>query len=213
MAIADTVVLSDIQRSLLETVNSGASYSSQQWTAAEVIGYLNNRQDQFLKDSGILLKRATVNTLPSVLRHALPSDWIMTQRIAWESLDSVFTEVPRGDGWEADHVLLDWPYNQDLTKPAIYTDGEVPTLEFETFPGIGVSGILHVLYAYVGTTLTGGGVNMSVPDEFVPAIKWGVVEDMLSKVGRAQDPDRAAYAKSRYDEGVAAAKAILAGWK
>ena len=61
--------------------------------------------------------------------------------------------------------------------------------------------------------LTGLGVKFTVPDECVPAIKWGVIADMLSKIGRAHDPERAAWAEQQYQEGVEATKIILRGWQ
>jgi hypothetical protein len=57
-----------------------------------------------------------------------------------------------------------------------------------------------------------GGVFFSIPDEFLPALKWGVIADMLKKVGRAQDLARAEYAENRYTEGVEAARIMLRGW-
>lgn len=214
MSIASTDVLSTIQRSLQETVNGGLSWSSGQWTVDEVVGYLNQRQYQFLKESGILLKRTAVNTLPSVQRHSLPTDWIATHRVAWKSIDAEFTEIPRSDGWEADHIILDWPYNQVTNHPTVYTDGEVPTLEFETMPSVNVSGELQVLHSYLSTLIPSppAAANLTVLDEFEPAIRWGVIADMLNKMGRANDPGRADYAEARYREGVASARVILAGW-
>lgn len=214
MAISSVDSISTVQRALQETVDGGLSWASGHWTVAEVVGYYNQRQYQFLKETMILLKRSTINTLPSVQRHDYPTDWIATHRLVWESIDDEFTEVPRSDGWEADHGILDWPYNQVPDKPVLYTDGEVPTLQFETMPSVNVAGSLQVLHAHLSTIIPTppAAANLTVPDEFEPAVRWGVISDMLSKVGRAHDPQRAQYANARYLEGVAAARIILGGW-
>ena len=213
MAILDTDLLSEIQQQLEEDVNAGASWSSGQWTTPEVLSYMNYRQWRFMKETGILLKPATISSLPNITTHPLPPDWISTQRIAWTSAaDEIPRQVPRMDGWEADHGLPTWPYNQ-ASKPYGYTDGESPTLIFESFPGANEAGTFTVYYSYRGTELDGTGVPLTVPIEFAPAIKWGTISDMLGKVGRAHDPGRAQYAEQRFEEAVQAATIMLNGWQ
>lgn len=211
MAITDQAIFNEIQNSLLETPNSGASYSSGHWTASEVIGYANTRQQEFLKLTGILLTRATLSTIPQINRHTLPTAHITTHRVVYLSAAGVYTEIPRGDGYEADHGAADWPFN-GTPVPAIYTDGEVPTTQIQTMPAASAIGVLQVLFVALPAILTGLGVALTVPDEFTPAIKWGIVSDMLGKVGRGQDPARAAWAEAQYQLGVEAAKVMLEGW-
>lgn len=213
MAITDQTVLNEIQGHLVEPQDNGATWASGHWTVSEVIGHLNNIQYDFLKRTQILLKRGSLATLPEVFRHDLPVDLISIHRVVWKSADTpaVYTEVPRSDGWEADHTTLDWPY-EFAQVPKGYTDGELPSLQIETFPAVNVAGQLQVLYSYLSTLLTGLGVNFTVPDEFVPCIKWGVMADMLGKVGRGHDPQRAEYCSQRYEEGIEAAEIMLSGW-
>jgi hypothetical protein len=212
MSVTDQNVLGEIQGLLVETNDGGLTWGSGMWTPTEVINYLNQRQFQFLKETALLMSRATLATNPNVTRQPLPTDWITTQRVVWQDANGVFTEVPRGDGWEADHGLLDWPYNLQSGPPKLYTDGEVPNLELEIFPAVLGSGVLQILYVNLSATLSNSGVAFTVPDEWTPCIKWGVIADMLGKVGRGYDPNRAKYAESRYQEGVEAAKVALRGW-
>lgn len=220
MSITDQQVFNEIQAQLLETQNSGASYSSGHWTASEVISYANQRQSEFCKLTGILLSRATLPTVPQINRHPLPTNWITTHRVVFQAapdpqtnIPGEYTEVPRGDGFEADHAAVDWPFNFATDGvPHLYTDGEVPTLQLQVMPATSAIGVLQILYVALPATLTGLGVALTVPDEFVPAIKWGIISDMLGKVGRAQDPVRALWAEAQYQLGVEAAKVMLAGW-
>lgn len=213
MAITDQAVLSEIQNALIETDNAGASWSSGHWTATEVITYLNHRQYEFLKTTGILLSRASLVTTPQLIRQPLPTDWVITHRVVWRSSANVYTEVPRGDGWEADHGEATWPYNTAVDDiPHLYADGEVPTLQLQIMPAVNDAGQLQILYVALSTALSNSGVAFTVPDEFVPAIKWGVVADMLGKVGRAHDPERATWAEQQYQLGVEAAKIMIGGW-
>lgn len=212
MAITDQQVLGEIQDHLLEPNNSGASWASNKWTFDEVVALADSREKQFVKESGILLKHAALSVvLPQVTRHALPDDWIATQRAVWVSVASAYTEIPRSDTWESTNSIAQWTFNA-VYVPQLYTDGESQTLTLMTMPPVDASGQIQILYVYLSATLTGLGVNFTVPDEFVPCIKWGIMEDMLSKVGRAMDPIRAAYCGARYREGVEAARIMIAGW-
>lgn len=211
MTTLDTQVLSQLQNHLVETANGGASWASALWTVQEVIDYLNERQRAFLKETQILLTRATIPAIPMIQRHALPVDWVATARVVWRDANALFTEIPRSDGFEADHATADWPYNS-APKPSLYMDTETPTLLMQTAPAASDAGQLQILYVALTTLLSNSGVAFAVPDEFVPALKYGVLADMLSKDGRAQDLARAAYCETRYQEGVAAAKIILRGW-
>ena len=211
-SISDQAQLSEVQQHLVEpTVDGGTTFASGLWTVTEVINYFNQRQYRFLRDTQLLLTRTSLVTTPNVNRQPLPTNWIVTSRAAWQDITNVFTEIPRGDTWEADHAILDWPYN-GAQRPQLWTDGETPTLQIELLPSPNVSGTVWLLYVALSALLSNTGQLFTVPDEFVPSIKWGAIADMLSKVGRAFDPVRAEYAESRYEEGVEAAKIMLAGW-
>ena len=100
-------------------------------------------------------------------------------------------------------------------KPLYYHDSNSsPTLPQETIqvsPAPSDTGELQVLYTALGDTLANTGVELSIPPDFAPIIKWEVLYLMLSKVGRAHD-GRSAYCHRRYQEGVAATKLLLSGY-
>lgn len=212
MSITDQQILGEIQDSLVEPNNSGASWASGMWTAAEVLNYFNNRQDQFLKETGILISRSALATTPNVNRQPLPTDCMFVQRLSWQDSTGVWSEIPRGDSFEMDYALNAWPYTME-PKPRTYADAEVPSLQVQLAPAPSDAGVAWALYFALATALTGAGVNFTVPDEFVATIKWGVVADMLSKVGRAMDRGRAAWAQERWQEGIEAARMIILGWE
>lgn len=242
-------LLTEIQYHLLETPNNGDSYSSEQWTRNEVLGYIRNRQNQFLKDTAVLMKRASITYTPATLRQPLPTDWVITQRMVWADNDGSYKELPRSDGWDADYGEPTWN-SATATKPTVYMDEELPSLETAIAPVPTSTGHPEVLYVYqvplgidtfnssmridefapyprsagmpitdryrwtsVGLSVPFAPVAVSISDDFSAALKYGVLADMLSKVGRGQDLSRAAYCESRYQEGVEAAAIILAGWQ
>jgi len=211
MAVLDTEVLDELQQHLLEGVDSGVTVQSGLWTPAELLDALNDRQVRFLEDTLLLVSPATLLTTPNVLRHDYPSDWICSYDVAYRNADNEWNELAKADGYEADNSsAFEWPI--ELGPPLLYTDGELPTLQIQIMPASLDAGVIYILYTANPTELTGAGTAFTVPDEFVPAVKWGALADLLGKVGRGADPERSQYCESRYQEGVAAAAITLSGW-
>lgn len=207
----DQDTLSEIQYHLLENVDSGVTIASGLWTPAELLDALNEVQVQLLKDALLLMTPTTVAAIPHVLRHDLPTDWIASADVAYRTADAEWNELAKSDGFEADNsTIYDWPIEPG--PPLLYTDGEVTTLCIQIMPASNDAGIMHILYVANPTTLTGAGISFTVPDEFVPAVKWGALAQLLGKVGRGADPERAEYCRLRYQEAVAAAAITLSGW-
>lgn len=211
-AVSDRVLTYEIQYHMLEPPSAAQEFLSGKWTRDEVLGYWNARQRQFLKDTMLVMEVGVVPTLPATLEHDLPPDWIATRAAAWapSTLGSYYQEVPKGSGWEADEdprIGRTWPTTSQA-RPDLYMDAEGPSLKFRLVPPPAAAGTLELLHAALSTLLTGEGVLLAVPDEFAPAIKYGVMADMLAKRGDGFDPDRAAYCEARYREGVAAATLI-----
>ena len=180
---------------------------------AEVISYLNQRKRDFLKQTEVKLERTDIPTPAGNRRHDLPQGWVSTRRVVWKGNDPnarTFHGLSRVDMWALDNASSDWERTTD-DKPRIFTDADTPTLTLQTAPATTSAGVLEVLYVSLGALLSNTGVALDVPNELSPAIKWGAVADMLGKVGRAHDPQRAQLAESRYQLGVQAARLLVGG--
>jgi hypothetical protein len=215
--VEDKDVLCDVQQLLMENpVDFGASFSSGLWTVSEVISYLNQRQDDFLRRTSILQRRQRLSYNLATHTVDLPQDLIVIRRLVYIDADITearYTPIARGDTWELDHGNLAWEYEaKPPTFPLVYSDAEGQQLVAKLGPGSFKKGVVEALYVPRGPRLSNTGVCMSVPGEFTGSIRWGVIADMLRKMGRAQDLARAAYAESRYELGVGAANLMLAGW-
>lgn len=211
MAVTDQQQLSEVQYHLLETVDNGATIASGLWTVAEVIAYFNQRQDRFIKDTGIILTRANQPVNPGDVRVEITGNVPVSVRRATFLRSGVYTPIPRADAFDADMGQPAWRADATTAVPLEWSETEEPTKTLQFMPPFNFAGTLHLLYTALGTALSNTGVAFTVPDECVPAIKWGVIADMLGKVGRGQDPVRAAYAESRYQEGVEAVRLHLGG--
>ena len=210
--IADNAILEEIQYHLLEPPNLGAEWTTGLWTVAEVVGYANQRQQQFLKEAPVLFGRALI-TKSGTISQTLPSDWAVTTRLVWVDNDGTWTELPRVDHRELDLALSTWPTGT-ATKPQVYTDADTPTLTSHVAPIPTNTGHFQITYVPIAPTMdgSGGGSVFLVPEEFIPAVKYGIMADMLGKVGRIHDPQRAAYCEARFQEGIRAARSMIGGF-
>lgn len=217
MAVTDQEILSWIQALMIEPRNGGASWASGLWTVDEVITYANEAQDEFLKETGLILTPATQALPAGVPRVALPVDLITLDSVAFDDFQGSIRNVPRADGYQADAAFTSpgqsWETNPlPDRRPLAYTIGETPNLQLQVMPPSGVGGLLHYLYVALGTALTGAGVSFSVPADFTCVIQWRIITKMLSKIGRGAADERAQYAESWWRMGVAATKVMLQGW-
>jgi hypothetical protein len=213
--MTDQELLEEIQYHMLETPNDGASWTSDMWNEDEVASYLNGRQQRFMVETGIIISRATLVTIPNTPRHALPQDWISTRRMVWKTYEDVYTPVPKMT-WEiADNGVVTWPYDVHITRPTGYIepDDMTRTLEVHVVPAIQDGGVLQTWYVALPTPVDATGVSLTAPDECASIIKWGVMADMLSKPSRAHDPERAQYCEMRWQEGIDITKSLLARYE
>jgi hypothetical protein len=208
--ITDRAVMEEIQYTMIEPPDLGQTWPSGLWTTAEVVGYLNQRQYRFLKDTHLQIGTANIPAVAGTLRYTLPDDWIATARVVWIALDGSTKELARSDTWEMDHGIPTWPTVSGT--PKVYTDGNVPGLTLQIAPVPDANGTLQIYYVPYSALLDASGELMTVPDECVPAIKYGAMADMFGKVGRATDP-RSEYCQNRYKLGIDVANLLLRGWK
>ncbi len=207
MNLRDTHALATIQTALIED----ASFSSGLWSTAEVLGYLIQRQSQFIKETHCVAAWADLPWIPGQPERDLPPDWVDTILVRWH--DAALTDyyvLPQSDSFELDHVSPETTLT--VGPPLAFRDGDIGTLRIALGPPPIAPGGIELIYAAVGETLDGSGILFTVPDEFVPYLIYGALADMLTKDGRGQDFVRGRYCELRYQEGVALASALLEGW-
>lgn len=208
MAILASALITELQYHLIEETAT-SEFSSAIWTKQEVLNYINKRQYQFLKETGLLLSWVDLPTTPANSRQPLPQDWIATQMVSWRGADGVTKDIPRDTTLQLDNLLYGWQTNLLATPPVVYTELDTPeNLEIQITP-TSLAGVLELLYVALSTLIDDVSDSITVPDEFLPAIKYGVLADMLGKTGKGFDETRANYCELRYQEGVNAAMAML----
>lgn len=203
----DADQLTEIASVLIED----ASFTSGLWSLAEILGYFNQRQYRFLKETLIVAAWTTVVWVPGQPDATLPDDWIATLVARWhDTALNTYQVLPRSDSFELDHISPQTALT--VCTPTAYRDADLGTLLLTLGPPPIAPGEVELLYVALSETLDGSGIPLSTPDEWTPYLKYGVLADMLGKDGRGQDLLRARYCEQRYAEGVALAQAALEGW-
>lgn len=209
---AGQIALQALQYQVVEPPDLGATWPSGFWTRTEVLWYLNQRQQRFLKDTGIVVGFAR-QAAALQLQQTLPVDWVQTITLAFiTTATGVYRSLPPIDTLEADFGLSTWP--SVAGEPQGYTAGDDVSLTIRLIPAPAAPGTLEIVYIALAAAILGDGSAGDLfvaPAEFVPYLLWGTLADMLGKIGRGQDLPRAGYAEGRYQEGVAIARILLYG--
>jgi hypothetical protein len=208
--MTDQEMLSDVQLMVLEPRDNGATWPSGLWTAAEVLAYLNQRQHRFLKETAMVTATGYVSFAIGQQQAALPTDWIATIRCTWRNGTTlVYSPMYDGDSQEADWGRPLWAGTQGT--PLTWTDAEDPPPQLRITPMPDVAGRVEMVYVALADICDGTGVPLTVPEAFLPHLRYGILADMFWKQGRAFDPVRAAYAESRYAEGIEVGRRFVNG--
>jgi hypothetical protein len=210
--VTDQEILSLVQLMLLEADTQGQTWQSNLWSLSEVVNYINDRTRRFLKETGLTQEIQFIDTLALQNTYDIPPDTIDIRRLAWRSGPQGFeyTELARVDSWELDNMVDSWTIGED-DAPSVYTDSFLPTLQVLVAPIPTDVGSGEITTVALGPEVDGSGLKVGVPDEYVPAIVWGVLSDCLQKQGEGNDPERAAYCESRYQEGIVLGNILLNG--
>lgn len=198
-------VLSEIQRVTLENAGDGGqSWPSTMWTQAEVVGYLQQRQNRFLAETLLVWTVEETPILPASDAQPRPLDWLARVQTAYRGGDGRYTLLENTDLRQLDLSRPSWPGTTTLGVPigCYEVEGETQVDYLVPIP-LDPQAALERYYVAVGRVLEPvAGSVFAVPDDFVPALKYGVLAEMFGKVGPTANPTLAALAEARWQEGV-----------
>lgn len=204
--VTDAEILSEIVLMVLED----PAFSSGLWTLAEVLGYLNLRQQRFLKATKVTAATAIVPWTIGQPEAPLPTDWIDTVCARWHALvEDRWTPLTAADSFELDHMTPETALT--VNPPQGWRLSDLETLRMVVGPPPIAPGEAELIYVSLAVALDGSGIAPEIPDALCPYLKYGVLADMLGKEGRGQDRVRARYCETRFEEGIALAGALLDG--
>lgn len=206
----DQDLLTTVQYALVEIPNGGLGWASEMWTIDEVYGYLQVRQQRLLKATHLLVGVADLTITANVPAYDLPTDWIATVHAAWHPASNLVRELLSSDHVQADYGMSNWQATPGT--PIAYTDVNVGTRRIQLIPTPDADGTVHLIYVPAATYPIGVGEPLQVPDTHdTPVLKYSIMADMLAKVGRGKDQQRADYCQWRDRLGEEVTRLLLNG--
>lgn len=235
-SVTDIGMIEQAQYRLLENGNAdadGVNLLTDMYSIEEIINALNQRQQRWLLDTGMICTRTTILATQGVGQYDLPVDNIMPRRITWitggsgsgsgygeggngeggygvggSATGSDIRVLTRVDSWELDNGQPDWA-----------SDDQVPIAWYDNILGqqkFGITrpsqqGTIGLLYVQLAATLDGTGIPLTIPDDWTPYVLWGCLADLLNHDGQSFDPVRGKYCETRYQEGIELARLVLKG--
>lgn len=204
-------MVQDIQFALLEAApgNSVAGVGmSGQTTITAILNAINRARNRFVLDTVLPFTVSTtaVNSPPAngVVQFANTIGYL--HRAAWQdNASSTWTTLWRQDNYAADAGLTNWLGSPGI--PRIFSESNLTPLEIQLIPPAANPGVLETVSVLSQMlNLTSAATTLNVPDEWVHAIKWGALSELLSVGSLLDDPARAKYAGMRYQQAVDLAK-------
>jgi hypothetical protein len=209
--VTDQDIVQQLQYALLEKATSQTTWTgTEMFTYRDLANAIQNRLNQFMSDTGIVVNRSLVNVIsPPSGREVLGQSTIDVRRAAWlgSSPEAYYTTLWREDERTLTSANQDWSVSQG--QPIAYSIMAPPPLRFQIAPPPQSNGQLELL-TVDSTTLDPANTAtvLGIPDDLTPAIKWGALADLLGMDGVARDLVRASFSEQRYRQYVALARML-----
>lgn len=202
-------VVQEIQYHLLEAPNgiSGAGMSGQVSIGA-ILSAVQRARNRFVLDVhlpySVSKPPLNIDTPDGLLQ--LPSSCMYLHRAGWQDLTSgTWTNLWRQDDWAIDHNAPLWTINPGA--PLCYSESEAAPIQIQLDPPPQAVGNLEIITVdSLQIDLTSATSTFNIPDEWIHAVKYAALADLLSADSQLNDPMRAQYAQMRYSQAVDAAQ-------
>ena len=189
-----------LQYALNEKANgvSGAGMT-QQFDILALNQSLVRRRNEFAIDSKLpsVILDSYPGPPPPVGRVTLPQEVALIEHLYWQDTTSgLLYPLRKEDPWavQSHHYL--WTLDPGL--PSYYLTLETRPLEIQLVPPPTNNGTLRILFVATQDIPIVGSSTFNTPDEYVAAIKYGALYELLSTHSEGFDPMRTKYCLERY---------------
>lgn len=209
MSFTDQQLLQELQCLMIEpVVDLGETWLSGLWTLEEILAAANQRQQRFLAETclvgGWLQQACAAQEIQT-----LDEEIVFVNHVIYEDGNpGTCTPLLPLSRFSADLAVPGWT-GQTRPSPFGYLLGQTGTTELSLVPPPVTPGLLHLFGVFLAEVLDRSGVQLAIPDEWEPYLRYGIMADMFGKQGEAYDQTRATYCEQRWQEGVEAATAVL----
>lgn len=145
------------------------------------------------------------NSSPSLGHVPLDQSVALISRATWtDALTKIVTPLRKEDLWSADSYNPLW--NIEPGTPYGYTTAEIKNSELQLIPPPNASGQVNLTYVQTLNLVIESATSFAIPDEFICAIKWGTLYELLATSNPSFDPLRSQYCLERYKAAIEATK-------
>lgn len=206
-SLTDRDLINLIQYHLIEPVTTNWTLSTpamtEMFTLDEVVDAIEDARNQFLYLTGIHLSHSQVNynPPPSDGRVSLSDSTINVRRVSWKDQDNVYSPLYLEDESNANSFNPGWETTPSI--PDSYALILSSPIQVQVIPISTDIGILDIISVNNPSDLNQvAGTLLNIPDDYAWIIKYGALGDLLGKDSLAYDPQRSAYCRLRFEEGI-----------
>lgn len=206
----DTDLIKLLCYHLIEPATGTSWTGSEQFDYETVLDSINRIRNRLFLETGSGDRVDTVvATPPPVQRVFLDEQTIDIMRVAWLSAAGSYKNLRQRDTTSLRSFNPLGSFTPSV--PLAYQRGNQPHNSIELWPPSNTSGHLEVVSSRALPSPDGQGTSLSVLDDFIPTLKWGVLADLLSQE-RSSDAARAQYCQQRWEEGLKVAEIAPSVW-
>jgi hypothetical protein len=162
---------------------------------------LVRKRNEFAIDSKLpsIIIDAFPGPPPPVGRLFLPQEVALIEHLYWKDTPTgLFYPLRKEDPWAVQSHQYLWTLDPGL--PSYYLTLETRPLEIQLVPPPQNTGTLRILCVATQDIPIAGASTFNVPDEYMAAVKYGALYDLLSTHSEGYDPMRAKYCLERYNQ-------------
>ena len=224
----DVEVANNVLAALLEPPlpASGPWVGTGQFSFTQLQSALQNRLNRFLSDTGCRVVQQNIGgPPPPVDIVSLPRGTLDVRRVAWVPVPgspslwgSGFPWTPGNYPWQSLPTFQEFPLGrldewaeqayipgapQNPSQPISYSVFSAGPEALRLVPPPSDEGIVDLLLVAAGPQVQlnpASPTALNIPDDLSPALKWGVLADLLGADGPSRDFARAQYCEQRYQE-------------
>lgn len=201
-------IVTEIQYHLLENPSGIAGTGmSGQISIASILQAIQRARNLFVIDCHLpnTVHPNFTNSPPPDGLVEFPQTSVFVHRASWQDSGGQWANLWRQDAWAFDKGTYQW--TTEPGAPTAYSEAELAPLQLQIYPPPLSAGNLEaVTVDSLEMDITDPNALFGLPDEWVHAVKWAALADILTGGGQITDDLRGQYCTQRYQQAVTFAK-------
>jgi hypothetical protein len=202
-SLTDRDVYLRLTYALLEAPSNIGQLTTGQFVSDEIINAVQRKRDEFIFQTSCT---STILSLAGASLVPFPQSVIQAFRAYWLPTAIKGSPVQPNPLFRIDDFAIAAysPNPGNPAQPLAFSAGAEAPLTAQIIPPPNVPGNVEFITVQTQAALTqGNATTLLLPNDFIGALLWGSLADLLSQSLTAEDPTRAALAKQRYEEYIA----------